>query len=417
LLPFLFGVEALAIVLGIVAVAQTRPTATTLIRLGVLLALSIFFEESARRIEKTRTQLSERSGYTDMTSVWMIAAVLCLPAGAAILLVVLIRLHMWLRHHRYLLIPPYQLIFTAATMVIAVAVGERVMQLAGHHAHSLSGGPTTALVIGASLVVFTLLNRALVFGAIYIASGGKQAQNILGTWAENSIEIATLCLGALIGVAMFYQPWLIVLALPPMFALQRGALIRELEAAASTDAKTGLLNALAWQQVAKRELSRSERDAKPGAVLLIDLDHFKVVNDTHGHLIGDTVLRAVATAITAELRDYDAVGRFGGEEFVAILPDVDVPTAISIAERIRRRIAGLRLAQLDGAASTPSIGPDDSLTASIGLAHYPAHGTDLETLLHASDTALYVAKRSGRDRVVLADRGASGDQETADALR
>jgi diguanylate cyclase (GGDEF)-like protein len=416
-LAFIFGVETVAIVLGLVSIAQSPISIEIVIRLAVLLGLFLFFEEAVRRLERTRILLNDGRAYTDMTSTWAIAAVVTVPSGYAMGIIITMQTYLWFRRQRHTLAMLHQEIFTCATMLLACAAGERALTVVGPHTDSLPNGAATALLLITGLTMYTIVNRSLIFGSVYINSGGRDKINILGTWQDNQLEIATLSLGALTALALIYQPWLVVLSLPPMFALQRGALIDELEEAASTDAKTGLLNALAWQQVAKRELARATRLEKPGAVLLIDLDHFKLVNDTHGHLIGDVVLSAVARALTTELREYDAVGRFGGEEFVAILPDVDIETAMAICERVRRHIANMRLAELDGARQASTIGPNDTLTTSIGLAHYPAHGIELETLLHAADTALYVAKRSGRNKVVLADHGASGDQEYVNALR
>jgi diguanylate cyclase (GGDEF)-like protein len=203
---------------------------------------------------------------------------------------------------------------------------------------------------------------------------------------------------------VFNEPWLTPLVLMPMILLQRGALIRELETVASTDAKTGLLNAIAWEQLAQRELSRSSRDQMSVAILIIDLDRFKAVNDVYGHLAGDVVLREIGRCLTAELRDYDTVGRFGGEEFVALLPEVGAAEAAIIAERVRARINTLRMSVLAPDTQTEY---DNTLSASIGVACFPGDGSELQELLHAADGALYVAKNSGRNRVEFAKSGGS----------
>jgi diguanylate cyclase (GGDEF)-like protein len=126
----------------------------------------------------------------------------------------------------------------------------------------------------------------------------------------------------------------------------------------------------------------------------MDLDHFKRVNDTVGHLAGDAVLRAIADALKRELRGYDAVARFGGEEFVVFLDDVGIQEAYQVAERTLSRIRGLTV-------NGPGAGEKISLTASIGMAAYPQHGQTLTELMEQADSALYVAKRAGRDRVGL----------------
>src|SRR6185437_11453284 len=129
----------------------------------------------------------------------------------------------------------------------------------------------------------------------------------------------------------------------------------------------------------------------PSAVLLIDLDHFKRVNDTHGHLAGDVVLKAVADILVRELRGYDAVGRYGGEEFIALLPGVDCQAALAIAERLRLRICTADPSELL------------AVTASVGVATgLPGGELTLDDIIDAADIALYQAKTGGRDQVCLA---------------
>jgi diguanylate cyclase (GGDEF)-like protein len=131
-------------------------------------------------------------------------------------------------------------------------------------------------------------------------------------------------------------------------------------------------------------------------MLVIDLDRFKTLNDKHGHLAGDIALTAVADCIKHELRDYDAVGRYGGEEFVAMLPNAGTNAAMRAAERVRARIEQCSI-------SAEPEGPELHLTASIGVATYPSYGTELDELLQAADTALYAAKAAGRNAVRLAE--------------
>jgi len=186
-----------------------------------------------------------------------------------------------------------------------------------------------------------------------------------------------------------------VLVLPPMVVLQQSVLTKELELAATTDAKTGLLNAITWQQLAQRELGRAQRENQGASLLMIDMDNFKLINDQYGHLTGDAVLKAVGLCLSDELRDYDSVGRFGGEEFVALLGGVNAETAVNIANRVLDRI---RVIEIEVRDSTI---PLQGLSASIGIACYPENGSDLEDLLHTADSALYRAKHAGRDRVEL----------------
>jgi two-component system, cell cycle response regulator len=163
---------------------------------------------------------------------------------------------------------------------------------------------------------------------------------------------------------------------------------------ATTDPLTGLPNRRTLVETLDRELERSRRVEAACAVVFVDLDHFKRVNDTHGHAAGDAVLREAASAMRATLRPYDVVGRFGGEEFVVVLPGCDAAGAQAAAERLRVSIA----------ATAVAVGETTlRVTCSLGVAVGGAHSEgDREALLAAADAALYEAKKSGRNRVVMA---------------
>jgi diguanylate cyclase (GGDEF)-like protein len=168
----------------------------------------------------------------------------------------------------------------------------------------------------------------------------------------------------------------------------------QLRSEARTDAKTGLLNAAAWNREAERQIAHAARTDESLAVLLLDIDHFKLVNDTYGHLVGDQMLKAIATAIQEEVRTYDVAGRFGGEEFVLFLTDADLVRAHRVAERVRDRIAALVVA--------PAGVDPVQVTVSIGVSMFDSDGTDLTELLASADVALYRAKAAGRDRTCFA---------------
>jgi diguanylate cyclase (GGDEF)-like protein len=168
---------------------------------------------------------------------------------------------------------------------------------------------------------------------------------------------------------------------------------QQLAAAARTDPKTGLLNATAWQREADAQVTRALRGSAPLSLLLVDVDHFKQVNDSHGHLVGDDVLRALATELRQQVRESDVVGRFGGEEFTVLLPQTDSDGACRIAERLRSG-AGLLSVAADPATDTRI-----SVTVSIGVAVLGEHGSGLFELLAAADLALYRAKEAGRNQV------------------
>jgi diguanylate cyclase (GGDEF)-like protein len=182
----------------------------------------------------------------------------------------------------------------------------------------------------------------------------------------------------------------------PVLANLRNLAVAEIRAA--TDGLTGLPNKRAVTDALKRTFAQATTTKAPMALLLIDLDHFKQVNDQRGHGVGDQVLANVGATLRGSLRSQDFAGRNGGEEFAVLLPDTEISAALEIAERIRAAIAEISLP-----------GSDVTVSASIGVAGFPDHASTLDRLERLADAALYVAKRQGRNRVELADLAAVPD--------
>jgi diguanylate cyclase (GGDEF)-like protein len=176
-------------------------------------------------------------------------------------------------------------------------------------------------------------------------------------------------------------------------AWRNAQLYVELVNAAMTDPLTRLYNSRWLRDTGERDLARAERDGKPLSLLLVDLDHFKAVNDSSGHAIGDLLLQRVATQLRTTVRGADAVVRLGGEEFVILLPECGADAALQVAEAVRAAVRDV---------TVPEGCSLDQLTASVGVATYPDHGRGLDQLLGAADRAMYAAKHEGRDRSVRA---------------
>lgn len=165
----------------------------------------------------------------------------------------------------------------------------------------------------------------------------------------------------------------------------------------TTDQLTGVSNRARFYELGEAELTRWKRFGQPLSALMIDLDHFKRINDTHGHAAGDEVLKQVAVALQTTLRSIDIIGRLGGEEFAILLPSIELAGAEMVAERLRRVISGL-IPTFEGTAIP--------VTLSIGCSELSAEAADLDALLRQADRGLYSAKEGGRNRVVV-QRGAA----------
>ncbi len=172
---------------------------------------------------------------------------------------------------------------------------------------------------------------------------------------------------------------------------ERKLLEEELTRQAHVDYLTGVSNRRHFMACAEQELRRAKRYAESLAIFMIDIDHFKRVNDRHGHRAGDTVLVALARLCQATLRSFDILGRLGGEEFAVLLPETDGVEAVRVAERLREAIAVTRVPLGDGACV--------QITVSIGVAALTSPDDNVDVLLSCADAALYEAKNSGRNRV------------------
>jgi len=169
-------------------------------------------------------------------------------------------------------------------------------------------------------------------------------------------------------------------------ALRNAMLLQKVQQAASTDALTGIANRRSFEEALEREIARAARTGEQVSLVMVDLDHFKNLNDTYGHQLGDEVLREVAQALREHCRDMDIAARYGGEEFTVILPSCGVEEALASAMRLWRSVGERSLVPIP-------------LTVSAGVATYPDHANNGPDLIFAADQALYEAKANGRDRV------------------
>ncbi len=177
-------------------------------------------------------------------------------------------------------------------------------------------------------------------------------------------------------------------------AIENALLHAEVQRLAITDALTEIYNRRGLLELGRREIERARRFSRPLSAIMVDLDRFKEVNDSYGHIAGDAVLRTIAERLSSSVREVDILGRYGGDEFILLLPETDPFMACAVAERIRQRVAiPIPLSRFSGGEAALH------LTASLGVANLMADTKDLEALIERSDAASYLAKRNGRNNV------------------
>jgi len=392
-LTYLLGLEVLVGALTVVLLLRGHFAAFDAVRAALLVGLSTLFSETANRVDLLRRYLHlgvRDRAWSNPTSVWTFAAALLLPAGYAAVVVAVIYGHILLRSRRHRAARSYRIVVSCTTTLLGTYAAIALQGVLGIRLSN--GGAEAALVALVALLGYTFVSLVAITTAAYLERRPATVQAVLPGADALGFEVATLLLGVVTAAFVLGSPWLLPAVFVLVAVLHRSTLVNELEVAARNDTKTGLLNADAWHSLADQHLLRAERRGTPVAVLMIDLDHFKRVNDRFGHLAGDRTLKAVAVCLKEELRGYDAVGRFGGEEFIALLDGVAPETAMNIAVRITQAIRALTPLTADHGCARP-------ITASIGVASYPGDGTSIDELTAAADTAMYTAKTAGRDCV------------------
>ena len=383
----------------VAALLAVAGLATTAGHLGQAACFVVLTGCGAVCVEAVRREGEPAGVAKDLLSAWTLPVALLLPPVYSLLIPVPLTVLLQLRVRHGLV---YRRVYSAAVIGLAnwvVSVAFHRYQgwdAGGHHLIGGGAGDRTVILLGA--LAFAALgcaiNVLLIGVAARLASPETGWRELAGDREQRVLDAVEICLGVVVAGCWVLTPVLAVLMLLPVLLVQRSLTHAQLRAAARTDVKTGLLNAHAWQQEAEREIVRAHRERHLVAVLIADLDHFKRINDEHGHLSGDVALKAAAAALCGELRPYDQLGRFGGEEFTAVLPRTGHTEALRVAERLRRAMA-----------STPVVIDADTtvqISVSIGVAVLGKHGHDLTDLLAAADHALYRAKDTGRNRVTLA---------------
>jgi diguanylate cyclase (GGDEF)-like protein len=361
----------------------------------------------------------------DFLTAWVLpVAILLPPVYAMVIPAPLLVLTQW-RVHRGAV---YRRVFTGAAIGLAYGAASLVFRaIPASFAGTTLGTGTHPLTWMAAVAAAELTgwfgHNALIVVAVKLSDPTARVAGIALNREALLADFAQMDLGILITVVVAVDPVLAVLGVPTVLLARRFMMHAQLLAKSRMDAKTGLLNASTWEDEAEREIVRAVRTRSPLCVALLDLDHFKRVNDTHGHLIGDQALRAVTAVLREQMRSYDLAGRFGGEEFAVLLPQTREDQALAIAERLRTVIAALSVpvthhdvshngsddhsddgggSHRDDSGENDPAGTCVRVTVSIGVAALDRVGPELTTLLAAADAALYRAKQAGRNTTRVA---------------
>ncbi len=333
------------------------------------------------------------------TPVFLFAGVLLLDPSLFVLLAIIPRLTEWLKQRWVNRSSPhlgawYIQPFNIANDLINGLVAGWVFRVLSE-ANGSPSNPAMLFAATSAVIAFVVLNHLMLGQGLVLAR--KITWRETGLLSPDSVisDLILLCLGACVAMLWLFNPWFLPLAVSPLGMMYRALMIPQLKHEAETDPKTGLLNARHFNRKFSEELDRAARFGRPMAVIMSDLDYLRNINNTYGHLAGDTVIIGIAEIIRKTIREYDLAGRFGGEEFCIVLLEVTPIEAYALADRIRRAIetASFEI----GASPTPI-----RATMSLGVACFPVDGTTVTGLTHEADVAVYQAKLQGRNRVVCA---------------
>jgi diguanylate cyclase (GGDEF)-like protein len=388
----------LVAVVGIVcAVGSSTTIGLDWGRFALLLAAASSHLFLSRAKEESRRYNMQRV-HVDVTSIWTLAAALVLPVPLALLLLLVVRVQRWVVAHR----PLYRYL-TSTSVAVQGLFAVHYLLLTNDVSLSASIAPlrTTygVIVIGGALVSYVLIQIVLIGVAAYLSRPNMTLLQAFGSRWDNQLEVTTALFGLVGAILLVEAPVVFPILIVVGSAFNRISEIEQLQVQARTDPKTQLFNMHGWTDLANRDMERAARSGAWVSVLMVDVDHFKLVNDTWGHPAGDEVLLVIAGCLRNETRPNDVVGRFGGEEFVVLLVEADADTAVSVAERIRLRIAKTELTIRDKRGMTTSI---PGRTVSIGVVTAVASEKSLDALIHDADRAVYDAKAAGRNRISVA---------------
>jgi diguanylate cyclase (GGDEF)-like protein len=385
------AVPVAAFVMIVFAASRTIWTAPDLMKFLLLLVCGMVSVAATPRVAYLKAGVTR-----DFLTAWVLPVAILLPPVYAMLTPIPLQVLTQWRVHKGVV---YRRVFTAGAISLTYGAASLLFrQFPASFGGGTIGSGTHAITWVLAVAICELVggfgHKFLIMAAIKLSDPAVPLAELALNREALQADFAEFDLSVLITVVVAVTPVLAIAAVPTVLLARRFIMHAQLLAASRIDTKTGLLNASTWEREAEVEITRAVRMRVPLAVALVDIDHFKVVNDTYGHLVGDKALRAVTDALRSQLRGYDLAGRFGGEEFVVLLPQAREQDALNVAERLRAHIAGLSVPVDDGDESAGCV----RLTISVGVASLDGESRELTDLLAAADAALYHAKETGRNK-------------------
>ncbi len=400
---YLVAVTGLTVVAACVALARQQWRLSDVFLFAGLLGCGVVAIESTKAVKEVHGALSR-----DLQTVWYLAIAIVLPPAYAFLAPLLLMGYKLWRMPQMIV---YRRVFSNATISLAYGCASLAFHsfpgsIAGPQPGTASHALIWTGIVAACGVLGWLVNHILLLVAIKLSDPTAHFRELLGTRESITSDLVELSLAVSVALVVSINSVLMVLALPSIILYRRYLMNAQLIAQSRIDAKTGLLNAATWRREATAEFSRAQRTRTPLALAMIDIDHFKSVNEAAGREVGDKLLRDVAGMLRDQMHGDGLIGRFGGEEFAILLPQTGGDEAKRISERLRDHIAGEPIAIESG----NQMGFVFRLTVSIGVAVINESRRALTELIGAADSALDQAKTTGWNKVCILP------EETAEPL-
>jgi diguanylate cyclase (GGDEF)-like protein len=394
------GYLVLTPVLSVVAIVltalHTQWEARQALIFVALVSCGAIAVEATRKVKEPQGAVAR-----DLQSIWYLTIAISLVPFFAFIAPIPLTFYKILRTRPAIL---HRRIFSNATISLAYGSASLLFHslpssIAGPHPGTQDHALTWTASVAVCGIVGWTINLALLIIAIKISDPGRPIRELIGSRESITCDSIELSLAVSVALVVAINPALMALALPTVIMQRRYLMRVQLVTHARLDSNTGLLNASTWQREATAELLRAVRSHAPLALAVVDIDHFKEVNDMAGKLVHDQLLRDVAAMLKDQLPGHDLIGRFDGDEFVVLLPSTGGDEARRISEGLRDRIAGEPIAIESGSQA----GYVFRLTVSIGVAVLN-QSRALAELIGTADSALVQAKSTGWNKVcVLVD--------------